>query len=350
MTVATRTHSLSDLSSRFDLELHGDGSVLVDGVGTLMNGGPSQVSFLANRAYRKELPGTAAGAVILKKDDLDACPVNCLVAEDPYLAFARVATLFDPRPVGAPGIHPSAVVAATAQLGNDISIGPNAVIGENCRIGDGSVIGPGSVLEDECQLGESCRLYANVSLGFGVKLGARVIIHPGAVIGADGFGIAFAGDHWEKVPQLGSVIVGDDCEIGANSCIDRGAIEDTVLEEDVRIDNLVQIAHNVHIGAHSALAGRVGIAGSTRIGKYCMLAGASGAGGHLEIADRTTIAATSAVMRSVTTPGTTWSSQMQARPIKEWQKNYARLLKLDELARSVKKLEKQLGKPDDNDN
>lgn len=342
MTVSKGKHSLSDLSARFGLELHGDGNCVIDGVGTLMDGGPSHVSFLANRAYAKELPGTKAGAVILKADDADRCPTACLVADDPYLAFARLAALFDPRPGGTPGIHPSAVVAESAQLGKDVSIGPNAVIGENCTLGDSCTIGPGTVLEPECTLGEACRLYANVSLGFGVKLGKRVIVHPGAVIGADGFGIAFAGDHWEKVPQLGSVEIGDDCEIGANSCIDRGAIDDTVLEEDVRIDNLVQIAHNVHIGAHSALAGRVGIAGSTRVGKYCMFAGASGASGHLEIADRTTVAAVSAVFRSITEPGTTWSAQLHARPMREWQKNAARLQKLDQLARTVRRLEKQL--------
>ena len=340
MTVAKPKHSLSDLSARFGLGLRGDGAHLIDGVGTLKNGGPSQVSFLANRAYRKELPNTSAGAVILKEEDTSACPAHCLVADDPYLAFARVAALFDPRPTGTPGVHPSAVVAETAQLGEGVSIGPNAVIGDDCIIGEACVIGPGTVLEASCELGASCRLYANVTLGFGVRLGARVIVHPGAVIGADGFGIAFAGDHWEKVPQLGGVEIGDDCEIGSNSCIDRGAVENTVLEDDVRIDNLVQIAHNVHIGAHSALAGRVGIAGSTRIGKYCMLAGASGVSGHLDIADRTTIAAMTAVFRSIPEPGTTWSSQLSAQPIKEWQKNRARLQKLDELARAVKRLEK----------
>ena len=349
MTVATRKHSLSDLSARFGLDLRGDGDVQIQGVGTLKNGESNHISFLANRAYRKELPETGAGAVILKEEDADACPTNCLVASDPYLAFARISALFDPRPACKPGIHASAIVAESAKLGDGVSIGPNAVVGENCKLGDGCIVGPGTVLEEACELGPSCQLYANVSLGYGVKLGARVIVHPGAVIGADGFGIAFAKGQWEKVPQLGSVRIGDDCEIGANSCIDRGAIEDTVLEEDVRIDNLVQIAHNVWIGAHSALAGRVGIAGSTKIGKYCMFAGASGAAGHLEIADRTTVAAMSAVIRSITTPGTTWSSQLQARPIKEWQRNFARLQKLDELARTVKKLEKQLGKPIDNE-
>lgn len=349
MAARKSKHSLSDLSTRFSLELRGDEDLLLDGVGTLSASGPSQVTFLANPAYRKELPATRAGVVILKEEDAANCPTNCLVAKDPYLAYARVAALFDYRPAGEPGVHTSAVVAESAQLGKNISIGANVVIGEDCLIGDGCTIGPGSVLEPACVLGEGCRLYANVSLGFAVNLGKRVMIHPGAVIGADGFGIAFADDHWEKVPQLGSVQIGDDCEIGANSCIDRGAVEDTVLEEDVRIDNLCQIGHNVRIGAHTAIAGTGGSAGSTKIGRYCLLAGGAAIAGHLEIADRTTIAADTRVFRSITEPGTTWSTQLQARPIREWQRTIARLNKIDELAKKVQHLEKQLGKLTDDE-
>lgn len=343
------THRLGDLGARFGLDLRGDPSTTIDGVGTLAGATASQISFLANRAYARDLAGTAAGAVILKADDAADCPTACLVAPDPYLAFARIAALFDPRPAAPAGIHPTAVVAESATLGDAVSIGAHAVIGEDCRIGDGCTIGPGSVLEAGCELGAGCRLYANVSLGFGVRLGRRVIVHPGAVIGADGFGIAFAGDHWEKVPQLGSVEIGDDCEIGANTCIDRGAIENTVLEEDVRLDNLCQIAHNVRIGAHSAIAGGAGIAGSTRIGRYCLVGGAAGITGHVEIADRTTIAAKSAVLRSITEPGLTWSGTVPAQPIRDWQRRVSRLLKLDELARSVKRLEKDPGESKDHE-
>ena len=349
MAQPSSSYTLSDLSTRFGLELRGDGAHTVNDVGTLMTGGPSQVTFLANPAYRKELPGTRAGAVILKAEDAENCPTNCLVAGDPYLAYARLATLFDPRPKAQPGVHPSAVVAESAQLGKNVSIGANAVIGENCRLGDACSIGPGTVLDAECRLEEGCLLYPNVTLGYGVKLGKRVIIHPGAVIGADGFGIAFAGDHWEKVPQLGSVDIGDDCEIGANSCIDRGAVDDTVLEEDVRIDNQCQIGHNVRVGAHTALAGKAGSAGSTKIGRYCLLAGGSATAGHLDIADRTTIGAYTAVFRSITEPGQTWSAQLPARPIREWQRTLARLNRLDELARKVRKLEKELEKLTKND-
>jgi UDP-3-O-[3-hydroxymyristoyl] glucosamine N-acyltransferase len=342
-------YSLSDLSARFELELRGDGACMIDGVGTLKSAGPSNVTFLANPAYHADLVTTAAGAVILTDKNAQACPTNCLVAADPYLAYARLATVFDPSPAAEPGIHATAVVSPTAKIGKNVSIAANAVIGDACDIGDGCTVGPGVVLYPESQLGAGCHLHANVTIGHRVRLGKRVILHPGVVIGADGFGIAFATDHWEKVPQLGSVIIGDDCEIGCNTTIDRGAIGDTVLEEDVRIDNLCQIGHNVHIGAHTAMAGMSGIAGSTTVGKYCLIAGGSGFSGHLEIADKTSLASSTRAYRSVDEPGTTLSAQIPAQPIKEWQRNLARLRKLDELARRVRDMEKQLEKFSDNE-
>jgi UDP-3-O-[3-hydroxymyristoyl] glucosamine N-acyltransferase len=342
MSSNSSQYSLADLSARFELELRGDGAHRINGVGTLSEAGNTQITFLANPGYRKQLGDTRAGAVILQERDAANCPTNCLVARDPYLAYARLATLFDPRPVSPPGIHPSAVIAASARLGSDVCIGAHVVIGDDCDIGDGCTIGPGCVLESGCTLGAGCRLYANVSLGYGVRVGNRVVIHPGAVIGADGFGIAFADDHWEKVPQVGSVIIGDDCEIGANSCIDRGALGDTVLEEDCRLDNLVQIGHNVIVGAHTAIAAMGGAAGSAKIGRFCLLGGQAAVNGHQEIADRTTLAATSKVMKTITEPGTTWSGLIPAQPIKEWQRSLARLRKLDELTRRVQNLEKQL--------
>jgi UDP-3-O-[3-hydroxymyristoyl] glucosamine N-acyltransferase len=347
--LSNRQYSLSDLSARFGLALRGDGGRLIRAVGTLKESGPDQITFLANPAYRKQLSATRAGAVILKEADAPDCPTNCLLAADPYVSYARLAALFDPWPAAAPSIHPTAVIAASARLGHDLSIGAHAVIGEHCVLGEGCVIGPGCVLEAACQLGEACRLYANVSLGYGSRLGKRVILHPGVVIGADGFGIAFAGDHWEKVPQLGVVVIGDDCEVGANSCIDRGAAGDTVLEEDVRIDNLCQIGHNVHIGAHTAIAGNSGVAGSARIGRYCLLGGSAGVIGHVEVADRTTIAAGSNLFKGVAQSGQTWSGQFPAQPIREWQRNLARLRKLDDLARRVRRIEQQQGNTPDDD-
>lgn len=349
MSPPNSKHSLSDLGARFGLALNGDADLVIDGVGTLTSAGPTQISFLANPSYHKHLAQTQAGAVILKQEDAADCPTSYLVAKDPYLAYARLAVLFDPRPVMEPGIHPTAVISDTARIGENVFIGAHVVIGDQCFIDAGCAIGPGTVLEAECRLEQGCRLYANVSIGHGVRLGKRVTIHPGVVIGADGFGIAFAGDHWEKVPQLGSVAIGDDCEIGANSCIDRGAVGDTVLEEDVRIDNLCQIAHNVQIGAHTAIAGTSGIAGSTKIGKYCLLGGSVGMSGHLVIADRTTIAGGSQVTRSITEPGTTQSGSIPATPARDWNRNMARFRKLDSLARKVSALESQLGKLTENE-
>jgi UDP-3-O-[3-hydroxymyristoyl] glucosamine N-acyltransferase len=342
-------YSLAELAARFDLQLKGDGDKSIDGVSTLKSAGPTHITFLANRTYKKQLPETGAGAVILREADAEACPVDCLVTPDPYLAYARLANLFDPRPAVSPGIHPSAVIAESARIGQNVHIGANVVIGDNCNVGDACALGPGTVLETECHLGEGCRLYANVSLGYGVTLGKRVIVHPGAVIGADGFGIAFAEDHWEKVPQLGSVTIGDDCEIGANTCIDRGAVEDTVLGKDVRIDNLVQIAHNVRIGSHTAIAAFCGITGSSTIGEYCLLGGRVAVAGvrHLEVADRTTVTAGSDITQSVTEPGTTWSGHISASPITKWQRTLARLRNLDKLAKKVHTIETEMKKRSD---
>ena len=341
--------TLSELSGRFALRAQGDGDCAVSGVGTLESAGPDDLAFLANLAYRPQLAHSRAGIVILRADDAAGFAGNCLVADDPYLAFARIAGLFDRRPRPEPGIHERAVVHPDAVLGADVHIGPGAVVAAGCTLGDRSSIGPNCVLGQGCTLGPDVRLVANVTLGDGVRLGARVLVHPGAVIGADGFGLALAGDHWEKVPQLGSVVLGDDCEVGANSCIDRGAIGDTVLEEDVRIDNLCQVGHNCHIGAHTAMAGMVGIAGSTRIGKYCMFAGRSGAHGHIEIADRVTVAAQSMVKKSITEPGTTWSSSIPARPLREWQRIVGHLNNLESSVQRLRALQRSKAETRDDD-
>lgn len=331
--------SLSEIADRFQLTLKGDDAG-IDGVGTLREASPTEISFLSNPAYRRDLAATRAAAVILKPADAEACPTRCLITGEPYLAFARIAALFQPQRAGPAGIHPSAVVDPTARLGASIGIGPLAVIGPRCEIGDGCEIGPGTVIGADCHLGPGCRLAANVTIAHGVRIGKRVLIHGGAVIGADGFGIAMAGDHWEKVPQLGTVVIGDDCEIGANTTIDRGALGDTVLEDDVRVDNLVQIAHNVHIGAHTAIAALTGIAGSAHIGRYCLLAGGSGVRGHVRIADRVTIGARSAIYQSVDEPGTVWSAMIPAQPMKDWQRTLSLLRRLNDLRQRLLRLEK----------
>jgi UDP-3-O-[3-hydroxymyristoyl] glucosamine N-acyltransferase len=332
---------LSELAEDFELPFNGDGDTLIDGVGTLSDATPSQLSFLSNPAYREQLKTTRAAAVIIAAKDVDDCPVNSLVADDPYVAYANIAGRFDPRRPSAPGVHESACIDPGASIGNDVYIGASAVIGPGCEIADAVSIGPGCILIADCKVGESSRLVAGVTVCEGVSIGKRSIIHPGAVIGADGFGLAFDRDHWVKIPQLGSARIGDDCEIGANTTIDRGAIGDTIVGDDVRLDNQIQIGHNVQIGAHTAMAGMVGISGSTRIGEYCMFAGASGTVGHLSIADRTTVSAQSVITRSITQPGTVWSSAIPAQPVREWHRSLAHLRRLDKLVRRVLNLEKQ---------
>src|SRR5690606_29937334 len=288
-----------DLAERFDLALRGDPGRVVEGVGTLAGAGPASLSFLANPRYRGPLATTAAGLVVMRERDAEGYAGDVLLAADPYVAFARIAALFDQTPAHEPGIHPTAVVDPDAVVDPAAWIGPLACIGAGSTVAAGAWISPGCVVGEDCEIGAGSRLVARVTLVRRVRLCRRVLVHPGAVLGADGFGLAFdraaAEPHWIKVPQLGGVQVGDDCEIGANTTIDRGAIEDTVLGPDVRLDNQIQIAHNVRVGAHTAMAGCVAVAGSTTIGRYCMIGGAAGIAGHLEICDRVVVTAMSLV-------------------------------------------------------
>ncbi len=334
------TYTAQQLAERFGLELHGDGETVIHGVATLAHAGAGQLSFLANPRYRPQLAQSLASVVVLRADDVAEAPGTALVARDPYTAFAKIGALFETVPLREAGIHPSAVidpsaqVAASAHIGPFVSIGARSVVGENCIVGTGSIIG------EDCSLDAGCELIARVTLVTRVRLGKRVRVHPGAVLGADGFGLAMDAGRWIKVPQLGGVRIGDDCEIGANTCVDRGALEDTVLEEDVRLDNLVQIAHNCHIGAHSAIAGCTGIAGSARIGRYCLLGGAVGVVGHLEICDHVVVTGKSVVRNSITEPGE-YSSGTPLTDNRTWRKNAARFKQLDSLARRVLAVSKE---------
>ncbi|WP_369937516.1 UDP-3-O-(3-hydroxymyristoyl)glucosamine N-acyltransferase [Xanthomonas tesorieronis] len=336
----TPSHTAHEIAERFGLQVHGDGAVAVHGVATLAHAGPGQLSFLANPRYRAQLADSAAAVVVLRADDAEAARGTALIARDPYVAFAKIAALFDVAPTRPPGIHPSASIDPSAQIAASAHIGAFVSIGARSVIGDGCVIGPGCVVGDDCQVGDGCELIARVTLVTRVRLGKRVRIHPGAVLGADGFGLAMDAGHWIKVPQLGGVSIGDDCEIGANACVDRGALEDTTLEEDVRLDNLVQIAHNVHIGAHSAIAGCTGIAGSAKIGRYCMLGGAVGVVGHLEICDKVVITGKSVVRNSIHEPGE-YSSGTPLTDNRTWRKNAARFKQLDALARRILSVRKE---------
>ncbi|GGA07316.1 UDP-3-O-(3-hydroxymyristoyl)glucosamine N-acyltransferase [Dyella caseinilytica] len=332
-------YSVAELAERFALEFRGDGARMIDGVGTLSGAGPTQLSFLSNSKYAAQLGGTRAGVVVLHSDTVDSCPTAALIARDPYVAYAHIAALFEPLPAAVPGIHPSAVVAPGARVSASASIGPCCVVEGDAVIEDGAVLGPHCIIGSECVVGAQSRLVARVTLVSRVTLGKRVLVHPGAVIGSDGFGLAFDRDHWVKLPQLGGVRIGDDCEIGANTTIDRGALDDTVLEEDVRLDNQIQIAHNVYIGAHTAMAGCAAVAGSAKIGRYCMIGGNAGVLGHLEVADRVTITAKSLVTHSIREAGE-YSSGVPLQENRQWRRNAARFKHLDEYVRRLSALEK----------
>ena len=342
--MGTAAHTLMELAAQFGLELRGHGDHEITGVGTLADAEPGQLAFLANPKYAAQLQATRAGAVILRREHVEQCPVPALIAEDPYVAYARVAALFERLPTAQPGIHPSAVVAADAEIDPQASVGPLCVVACGARIEAGAVLGPHCVIGEDCTVGAQSRLVARVTLVTRVTLGKRVLIHPGAVLGADGFGLAFdrsagAPGQWIKVPQLGGVRIGDDCEIGANTTIDRGALGDTVLEDDVRLDNQIQVAHNVHIGAHTAMAGCSAVAGSAKIGRWCMIGGNAGILGHLEVADRVTITAKSLVTHSIREAGE-YSSGVPLQDNRQWRRNAARFKHLDELARRLTALEK----------
>ena len=334
-------YTLRELAERLGAELHGDAGCVVHEVATLGRASPGSLTFLHNRRYLTELPSTKASAVILAPDHLSGCPANALVLENPYLGFARAAALLVRSDSIPGGRHSTAWVSEDAVVRPSAWVGPQSVIGEGARIGDRTFIGPGCLVDHGAAVGADCRLVANVTLCRGIRVGDRALLHPGVVVGADGFGIANDDGVWVKVPQTGSVEIGDDVEIGANTTIDRGALEDTVIECGVKLDNLVQIGHNVRVGAHTAIAACVAVGGSARIGERCTIGGAASIAGHLEIADDVHLTATSAVPNSIHRPGV-YSSGMPVQENRDWRKNMARLRHLDALARRVKRLEQWL--------
>ena len=319
----------------------GDPDVVIDRVAVLDAAGPSTVTFLSNRRYRPYLESTQAGAVILAPEYVDACPVPALVLDNPYLGYARVAALLSPVAEAAPCTASSAVIDSSATVAPDASVGPHCVIEAGASLGAGTCLGAGSFLGRGSSIGSYGRIAPRVAICRGVHIGARVIVHPGAVIGADGFGIANDDGIWVKIPQFGGVRIGDDVEIGANTTIDRGALEDTVIEDGVKLDNLIQIGHNVHIGAHTAIAACTAIGGSARIGSRCTIAGAVSIAGHLEIADDVHLTATSAVPNTIREAGV-YSSGMPVQENRAWRRNMARLRQLDDMARRLRAIERRL--------
>ncbi|WP_101101758.1 UDP-3-O-(3-hydroxymyristoyl)glucosamine N-acyltransferase [Macromonas bipunctata] len=331
--------------------LHGDGTLSVARLASLEAAGPQALSFVAQARYASQIATTQAGALVVPPALVEAARARgaCIETPDPYLYFARLTQWWRaqrdaaeaPPATRQPQIHPTACIDASAQLGAGVVVGPYAVLEAGVQVGEGARIGAHTVLERHARVGAHSRLAPRVTLGRDCVVGERCILHSGVVIGADGFGFAPHQGEWIKIEQLGAVRIGDEVEIGANTCIDRGALEDTVIEHGVKLDNLIQIGHNVHIGAHTALAGCVGVAGSARIGAHCTVGGGAVVLGHLSLADGVHISAASVVMRSIRQPGQ-YSGVFPLDDNASWEKNAATLRQLHTLRQRIKTLESKL--------
>jgi UDP-3-O-[3-hydroxymyristoyl] glucosamine N-acyltransferase len=331
--------TLGKIASLVEGECIGDANITVTGIAPLGNAFDCHISFLFDPRYKNVLPKTNAAAVLLTKDNIDNCPVNKIVVSNPYLAYAIVSQEFDNAPKPEKSVHPSAIIADTVKIGKNISIGANTAIYDGVVIGDDVVIGSNCVIKENVEIGSNSYLHDNISIYHSCILGMNVRIHSGAVIGSDGFGIVKDKGKWHKIAQLGTVVIHDDVEIGSNTTIDRGAIDDTVLHSGVKLDNQIQVGHNVVIGSNTAIAGCVGIAGSSSIGKDCLIGGAAGISGHLKIADNVNIAAFTGVKKHIKKPGI-YSSTIGCLEHREWSRLEARLKKLDGYIKLLKNLHK----------
>jgi UDP-3-O-[3-hydroxymyristoyl] glucosamine N-acyltransferase len=333
--------SLGELASRVGAALLGDGSVAIDRAGTLENAGAGAIAFLSSGRYRSQLATTRASAVIVAPSDADATALPKLVHPNPYAIYARVATILYPQPSDPPGIDPTARVAAGARIDPSSHVGPYAVVGPNARIGARATVGAHCVVGDDVTIGDDVRLYPRVTIYAGCTVGARTIVHSGAVIGADGFGMAEDAGRWIKIPQVGRVLIGEDCEVGANTTIDRGAIDDTVIEDDVKLDNQIQVGHNCRIGAHTAIAGCTGIAGSATIGRGVRIGGAANIGGHITIPDGTVIGGGTTVIGNVKEAGV-YMGLFPLMQQDEWRHAAVEVRRLRNLAMRIAELERKL--------
>ena len=333
--------SLSELADFLGAELVGNADEMINGIAHLQSATASDLSFIYQESYLKYLPETKSGAVILSREFAGHFDGNKLIVDNPYLAYAKVSTLFESLSSLAVGAHPTAVIAATANINPGASIGANCVVGEHVHIDAGVKLFPGVVIGDRASIGENTILHPNVVIYHDVSIGKRGIIHSGTVIGSDGFGFAPSPEGWKKIHQLGSVVIGNDVEIGSNTSIDRGALLDTIIGDNVIIDNLVHIAHNVKIGKGTALAGCVGIAGSATIGEGCTVAGAVAINGHISIADKSHFHGGTIVTKGNSEPGA-FASAPPMQPVKQWRRNSVRYTQLDDMASRIKQLEKQL--------
>ncbi len=338
--------NLGELAAQFGCELVGDPEVTVTEVATLANAGAGQLSFFSNKAYLKQLRASKAAAILLHPEYADECPVAALLSDDPYLDYARFAAVLHPPITISASVHASAVVSSGASVDSSAQISANVTIGEDTVIAQGVHIAPGVVIGPRCNIGKQSRVHANATLVQDVTVGERCIIHPGAVIGCDGFGNARSAEGWVKVPQVGGVRIGNDVEIGANTTIDRGAIDDTVIEDGVRLDNLIQIAHNVQVGAHTAMAAFSGVSGSTVIGQRCMFAGQAGIVGHITICDDVVIGGATMITKNIVEPGF-YTGSFPGEKDRDWKRKVARFRRMDDLVRRVSVLEKKVNKTRD---
>ena len=338
MSGSGKTYSLREIAGLLGGEVVGDPEIRVSRVGTLESAAADCIAFLANERYTRQAQSTRAGAVIVAPAACDATPAARIVCANPYAYFARVSALLNPPRGVEPGVHATAAVHASASVHPGAEVGPYAVVSRGARVGEGVAIGAGTYLGEDVEIGRDSRVHAAVTIYERCVIGERVVVHSGVVIGADGFGIAFDEDRWVKVPQVGRVVIGDDVEIGANTTIDRGAIDDTLIEEGVKLDNQIQIAHNVRIGAHTAIAACTGIAGSVRIGRHCRIGGGVGIAGHVRIADGVEVSGHTAITKSIETPGV-YSGVYPFEPNRDWRRNAAQLRHLAEIGRRVAALE-----------
>jgi UDP-3-O-[3-hydroxymyristoyl] glucosamine N-acyltransferase len=339
---AGRGVPLGELAVRHGCELRGDPGLVVDHVATLRNAGAGALTFLANPAYRAQLPATRATAVVLAPAAAGDCPCACLVSGDPYTAYARIAAELYPPPAVVAGIAAGASVGPGCHVPATSAVGAGAVLGAGVRLGERVVIGPHCVLGDGVVVGDDTRLVGSTTVYAGVTIGARCIIHAGCVIGSDGFGFARGRDgRYTKVPQVGSVRIGDDVEVGANTTIDRGALDDTVIGDGVKLDNQIQVGHNVIIGAHTVIAAQTGIAGSTTIGVRCVIGGQVGIAGHISIADDVMVGGGASVTGSIRRAGVYGGGPTPADDLPRWRRNMARFGQLDGLAKRVRALERR---------
>lgn len=334
-------YTLGQLAEILGATVQGNAQKEISGLGTLQDAKATDLSFLANAQYRKLLQSTNAGAVLLMPKDAQDYPHDALVIANPYLAYAQASHLFDPKPKSRPGIHPTALVAEGALVAASASIGAGVVVEDGAVIGDNTVIGAYSVIGARSVIGADGWLAPRVTLYHDVRIGNNVVIQSGAVIGGEGFGFANEKGTWHKIAQIGGVRIGNDVEIGANTTIDRGALSDTVIGNGVKLDNQIMIAHNVQIGDNTAMAGCCGISGSTKIGSNCMIAGGVGMVGHIEVCDNVFVTGMTMVTRSINEPGS-YSSGTAMQPAAEWRKSAARIRQLDDMARRLQQLEKQL--------